>query len=242
MSVAIAQNCTADPQYTAPGVYPDSTTGLAIATIGIPYAETLTTITPLDTCMVILFPPCTVIPIDSVVIDNYSGMPPGFTVVSENETSLPFKFLGGSTSCMLITGTSAPGDEGVYPIEVTGLSWATVFGVATSQPFIVDWYQIEVVTGTVGVNEFGSNDFEVRQNIPNPFNNKSTIEFYLPLDKTVNINIYSVLGKVVKSEEIKGQKGTNKYMLHGNDFSNGMYFYNLTCSNKTITKRFVVNK
>ena len=89
MSVAIAQNCTADPQYTAPGVYPDSTTGLAIATIGIPYAETLTTITPLDTCMVILFPPCTVIPIDSVVIDfgnvEHSLLLLAFLVVPRNE-------------------------------------------------------------------------------------------------------------------------------------------------------------
>ena len=242
MSAAIAQNCTADPLYTTQGVYPGSATGLAIATVGVPYAETITTITPVDTCLVILFPPCTLIPIDSVVIDNYSGMPPGFTVVSENETSLPFKFLGGSTSCMVITGTPAPGNEGVYPIVVSGLTWATVFGVATSQPFIVDWYQIEVVTGTVGVNDFGSNDFEVRQNIPNPFSNKSIIEFSLPLNEIVNINIYSVLGEIVKSEEINGQKGMNSYRLNGNDFSNGMYFYSLTYSNQKITKRFIVNK
>ncbi len=241
MSFAIAQNCTPDGQYTLPGVYPDSATGLAIATVGVPYSETITTVTPVDTCIVIILPPCTTVPIDSVIVDVVTGLPPGFTVVSENESSLPFKFLGGSSSCMLITGTAAPGDEGIYPLNVTGLSWATLLGVPTSQPFVVDWYQIEVVSAT-GVRALTGDNFQVRQNIPNPFNNTSNIEFYLPNANNVSISIYNVLGKTVKTEEIQAAKGTNNYSLNATDFSNGVYFYNLTYSNQTITKRFVVNK
>ena len=241
MSFAIAQNCTPDGQYTLPGVYPDSATGLSIATVGVPYAETITTVTPADTCIIIVLPPCTTVPIDSVVVDVVTGLPPGFTVVSENELNLPFKFLGGVSSCMLITGTASPGDEGIYPLNVTGLSWGTVLGVPTSQPFVVDWYQIEVVLAT-GVEGFNGNEFQVKQNTPNPFNNSSSIEYYLPQANNVNINIYNVLGETIKSEEINGTQGSNSYSLNATDFSNGIYFYNLTFANQTITKRFVVNK
>jgi len=241
MSFAIAQNCTADPQYTLPGVYPDSATGISAATVGVAYDETITAITPADTCIVILFPPCTVIPIDSVVVDVFNGLPPGFTVVSENENSLNFKFLGGSTSCMRITGTATPAQVGSWPITVSGLSWAQVFGVPTSQPFNVDYYTLEIVSAT-GVEPLTGSEFQVGQNIPNPFNNTSSIQFYLPQANNVNISIYNVLGKVVKAEAILGGTGGNSYSLNAADFSNGIYFYNLTYANQTITKRFVVNK
>jgi len=243
MSFAIAQNCTADPQFTAPGVYPDSATGLPQAVVGVPYSETITTVTPVDTCVQVLpLPmPCTTVPIDSVVVDSISGLPPGFSIVSENENSLKFYFFGGTSSCMLVTGTAAPGDEGVYPVYVAGLSWAQLAGVPTSQPFIVDYYQIEVVSAA-GLESFTGNNFQVKQNIPNPFNSSSSIDFYLPKEDHVNINIYNVVGKVVKSDEIKARKGENSYSLNAADFSNGIYFYNLTYANQTITKRFVVTK
>jgi len=241
MSLAIAQNCTADPQYTAPGVYPDSATGLAIAYVGVPYAETITTITPADTCIVIILPPCQVIPIDSVVIDVFTGLPTGFNVVSENQTSLNFVFAGGSSSCMLITGTATAGQVGFYPLTVSGLSWATVLGVPTSQPFLVDYYILEIVMPT-GVESFSGEEFEIKQNIPNPFSNNSRIEYYLPEASNVSLSVYNVLGKMVKSENVQATKGVNNFSLNAADFSNGVYFYNLTYANQTITKRFIVNK
>jgi hypothetical protein len=245
MSFAIAQNCTADPQYTAPGVYPDSATGIPVAYVGVAYDETITAVTPVDTCVDIFGPPfpCSIVDIDSVVIDVFNGLPIGFTVVSENENGLNFKFLGGTSSCMRITGTATAGQVGSYPLTVSGLSWGTVqsTGNSLSQPFNVDYYTLEVVMAT-GVGSFNRNEFEVKQNIPNPFNENSKIEFYLPQASNVNISIYNVLGKVVKAEEILGGTGVNMYSLNAADFSNGIYFYNLTYANQTITKRFVVNK
>jgi hypothetical protein len=240
VNIVVAQNCTPDPQYTLPGVYPDSATGLPPAYVGVPYDETITEVVPVDTCIVLIFPPCTVLPIDSVVIDNFTGLPPGFTVVSKNETNLNFIFLGGTTSCMRITGTATAGQVGSWPLTVSGLSWATVLGVPTSQPFTVDYYSIEVINPN-GIKAFSGNDFQVRQNNPNPFNNISNVEFYLPHENKVSIDIYNVLGKAIRSEEIQAEKGMNNYLLNANDYSNGVYFYNLTYLNQTITKKFVVN-
>ncbi|MBI2281057.1 MAG: hypothetical protein HYU68_10275 [Bacteroidetes bacterium] len=199
VSIAFAQNCTPDPQYTAPGVYPDSATGLAPAYVGLPYDETITTITPVDTCIVLIFPPCTVIPIDSVVIDNFSGLPAGFNVVSLNENNLNFVFPGGSTSCMRITGTATTGQEGTYPLTVSGLSWATVFGAPTSQPFNVDYYSLVIMPAT-GVEELSKTGFSVKQNSPNPFSSNSTIEYAVPAAGKVTVDVRNILGELIYTE------------------------------------------
>lgn len=241
VNIVIAQNCTPDPQYTAPGVYPDSATGLPPAYVGVPYDVTITEVVPVDTCIVLIFPPCTVIPIDSVVVDNFTGLPAGFTVVSENQSNLNFTFLGGTSSCMRITGTATAGQVGTYPLTVSGLSWATVFSVPTSQPFSVDYYSITVLNPS-GINSFSGDNLQVNQNTPNPFNNTSSIEFYLPTNENVNISINNVVGKEIRNENISGKNGSNNYLLNATDFSNGVYFFSLTYLNQTITKKFVVNK
>ena len=242
VSFAFAQNCTPDPQYTTPGVYPDSATGLAPAYVGIPYSETVTAVTPVDTCIVILFPPCTVIPIDSVVIDNFSGLPAGFTVKSMNENNLNFVFPGGSSSCMIITGTATAGQVGSYPLSVSGLSWATVFGTPTSQPFNVDYYTLVVLPAPTGIEELSTSTFSVKQNSPNPFSFNSTIEYAVPTTGKVSVDVRNILGELIYTENTTAQKGINKLQLDATKFTNGMYFYQINYNNTSITKRFIVNK
>lgn len=242
ISTAFAQNCTPNLMYTSPGVYPDSATGLAPAYVGVPYSETVTAVTPADTCIVLLFPPCTTLPIDSVVIDNFSGLPAGFTVKSLNENNLNFVFPGGSTSCMIITGTATAGQVGSYPLTVSGLSWATVFSVPTSQPFNVDYYTLVILPAPTSVEELSTSTFSVKQNSPNPFSSNSTIEYSVPTAGKVAIDVRNVLGELIYSENITAQKGTNKLQLDASKFSNGMYFYQINYNNTTITKRIIVNK
>ncbi len=242
VNVLVAQNCTPNPMYTSPGVYPDSATGIAPAYVGVPYSETVTAVTPVDTCIVLIFPPCTVIPIDSVVVDVFSGLPAGFTVKSMNENALNFKFLGGTSSCMIITGTATAGQVGSYPLTVSGLSWATVFGVPTSQPFNVDYYTLVVLPSGVGIDELSSTEFSVKQNSPNPFSSNSIIEYSVPSAGKIAVDVRNVLGELIYSENITAQKGTNRLLLDASKFSNGMYFYQINYNNTTITKRIIVNK
>ena len=39
--------------------------------------------------------------------------------------------------------------------------------------------------------------FDLRQNYPNPFNPTTTIEYYLPIQKNINISIFNILGDKV---------------------------------------------
>lgn len=243
-SSLLAQNCTPDPQFTVPGVFPDSVTNLPIAYVGTPYSEVITAVTPADTCIVIVFPPCTTVPIDSVVVTSVTGLPPGFNIVSMNENVLPFKFLGGTSSCMLITGNPLTADTGRYNIFVSGTSYATVFGLTQTQPFDVNYYFIDVVdsSGTTSIEDFTANVFDIKQNFPNPFNTKSTIVYNLPTSAAVTMSIVNVLGEVISSETIGGVQGVNRYTLNADKLESGIYFYQMTYQNQKITKRFIVNK
>lgn len=240
----IAQNCAPDPQYTTSGVYPDSVTNLPIAYAGQPYSEVITAVTPADSCIVIVFPPCQMVDIDSVVVTSVTGLPPGFTIVSQNENALPFKFLGGSSSCMLVTGNPTVLDTGHYPIAVSGTTYATVFSLTQTQPFDVNYYFIDIVDSstTVNVNELAENKFAITQNYPNPFSHTSTIEFNTPIAEMVEITVFNLLGKIIKTERFSANSGKNIYTLNASDYENGVYFYQLTYQTEKITKRFIVNK
>ncbi len=244
-STIVAQNCAPDPQYTTSGVYPDSVTNLPTSYVGQPYSEVITAVTPADTCIVIAFPPCQTVYIDSIIVTSVTGLPPGFTIVSENENALPFKFLGGTSSCMLVTGNPTVLDTGHYPISVNGTTYATVFSLTQTQPFDVNYYFIDVVdtTGsTVNVNELAENKFAITQNYPNPFSNTSTIEFNTPTAEVVELTVFNLLGEEIKTERISASVGKNVYTLKANDFENGVYFYQLNYQAERITKRFIVNK
>ena len=73
--------CTPDPQYTAPGIYPDTATGLAPAYVDQSYSEDITVITPTDTVVDILGQALQVT-IDSISLTSVSGLPPNFSYLS----------------------------------------------------------------------------------------------------------------------------------------------------------------
>ena len=62
------------------------------------------------------------------------------------------------------------------------------------------------------------NDFSLKQNYPNPFNPKTKIQYSLPKDTYVSINIYDLNGKIVKSLIKEFQNaGVKNIMWKGNN-------------------------
>lgn len=242
VTLLMAQNCTPDGAFTAVGVYPDSATNMAVAYVGQAYSQTITVIAPADTCVEIIpgFP-CTSVPIDSIVVESVTGLPPGFTIMAENFSNLNFQFPGGTTSCMIVQGTPQPGDEGTYPILVSGTSYATIAGLQQSQPYSVDYYFIEVVN-PVGIDEVDELTFSISQNIPNPVKNYTTISYNMPNYGNVSVQIRNILGEMVINDVISAQEGKNTYRLDATNLSNGVYFYQFSLDNKVVTKKFIVNK
>jgi hypothetical protein len=86
-------------------------------------------------------------------------------------------------------------------------------------------------------------DFELSQNYPNPFNPETTIEFGLPEDGHVNVQVYNMLGQVV-GDLVDEQLDAGYYSVswHAAGLPTGIYFYRIEAEGYTATKRMVYMK
>ncbi len=91
-------------------------------------------------------------------------------------------------------------------------------------------------TGVVSQESSTPKYFELCQNYPNPFNPATTISYILPEKSSVDVSIYDIQGRLVKSftfsEQSTGSQnivwnGTNN---HGSIVSSGVYIYRVTIS------------
>ncbi len=81
------------------------------------------------------------------------------------------------------------------------------------------------------------------QNIPNPWGETTTINYYLPFTTyNARIEIRTAEGKTVSTINIEA-KGDGHIIVSAGSFAEGIYFYSLIANNKLIdTKRFVLTQ
>jgi len=91
-------------------------------------------------------------------------------------------------------------------------------------------------------------EYALAQNYPNPFNPATVIEFSLPAEGPVRLDVFNVLGQKVATlvDEVKSA-GTWKVRWNaanssGRTLASGLYFYHLTAPGVMITKRMVLLK
>lgn len=75
------------------------------------------------------------------------------------------------------------------------------------------------------------NDFMLSQNYPNPFNPTTSIEFYLPYDCDVRLDVYNILGQRIDLL-IHGarQAGIHKVRWNALKYSSGIYYYSISAA------------
>ena len=79
------------------------------------------------------------------------------------------------------------------------------------------------------------------QNTPNPFNQNTTIAYYLPENiKTANLYIYNMQGVQIKVIPINDRANGN-IVINGNELSPGMYLYSLIVDGREVdSKRMIL--
>ena len=85
--------------------------------------------------------------------------------------------------------------------------------------------------------------FEVAQNYPNPFNPSTKIQFSLPIQSRVELNIFDMLGRHVAtlvSDELSA--GVHTYQWNAQGLASGMYIYRLVSSEGIVTKKMTLIK
>ena len=102
----------------------------------------------------------------------------------------------------------------------------------------------------VGINEneiTEINSFNL-SNYPNPFNPTTTINFSIPDESKVKIEIYNIKGqKIITLANSKYRTGCHQVIWNGNDENNksvgsGVYFYNIQTANNAMMKKCLLLK
>ena len=229
--------CTADPQYTEPGVYPDSATGMASACIDVPYSETITVIVPVDTTTVIFGIPFT-LPFDSVVVSNwnwggltgftYSCSSPGNVISPTNNCS----FEGGQTGCILVEGNPTAADIGSYQQIITTDAYLQGNPNGNPSTVVVDYYYIQVVDCGLGVHQMTNSKFLV---YPNPAKSMITLNGLNGIE-VESISVTDMEGKVLESYTDVTSPALDMDIEY---LESGMYFVTINYNGTSEVVKFV---
>ena len=235
--------CTPDPQFTLPGIYPDSSVGMPNASIGQAYNEVITIIVSTDTLVDNPIIPGTTITVDivDITLDSVNGLPANFTYdcLAPN-----CAFLGGSTSCAVLSSTINPtvADIGSYPIAmyITAQVDAGLLGIFF-EPLVIDYYYIDIIDNTTStINQFDNFTFELKDIFPNPVNDQSKIQFITGEPKDIVFFVFNYLGEKMDEQIIAANRGVNDIFINANNYPNGMYLYSINNGEKIISKRMVI--
>ena len=91
--------------------------------------------------------------------------------------------------------------------------------------------------------------YALQQNVPNPFNPRTTIEFSLAAPAAVSMRIYDVSGSLVRTllDAAPHERGSHATIWNGRDSDGaaapaGVYFYRIEAAGWSLTKRMVLVK
>jgi len=99
------------------------------------------------------------------------------------------------------------------------------------------------VVGELSVYLTLPEQFSLEQNYPNPFNPSTTINFSIPASGFVTLKVFNVLGSEVATL-VNEQKEPGSYQVsfNANNYSAGIYFYNLKAGNFIETRKMILLK
>lgn len=111
------------------------------------------------------------------------------------------------------------------------------------------WIQIPIlISGTTGIPSDKTpilkptpNEFQLSQNIPNPFNPTTTIRFWLPHRQHVSLSVFDIRGREIATLMDKDlNPGRHSTEFNAKNLPSGVYFYRLTTPTFTKTKKMAL--
>jgi hypothetical protein len=115
-------------------------------------------------------------------------------------------------------------------VEATTSSFSS-FGLFESDvPTAVEQTQVPLV-------------FKLEQNVPNPFNPSTTIQFQLPTAGHVQLSVYNMVGQeMVRLVDGALPAGVHRVVFNGSRFGSGIYFYRVTGNGINATRKMLLVK
>jgi len=156
-----------------------------------------------------------------------------------------------STGIFLIENSNkAYGNDGLHfnkAINVPPFSVITqeianaLFNASDHLPVMAE-FEFESINSVDPVEPL-SFSFNLFQNYPNPFNPNTTIKFEVPKTTDVKLVLYDLLGRELKVLfEGEAKAGVTEVSVSAKELNSGIYFYRLSTSNHSSSKKLIVLK
>jgi len=128
----------------------------------------------------------------------------------------------------------------------TGFGQNDIVGV--SEYTMENWFGLEEALafrnmGLTGLNNTGevADEFFLGQNYPNPFNPVTSFKFSIPKNGDVKLIVYDMLGNAVDVIwDGFMSSGLYNCSFDGTNLASGTYFYRLSTSDYSVTKKMVL--
>ena len=238
------------------GLWPDTIQNLPIAQLDTYYEEHIQIKTPATVGEVMGDPyeidvlgfPVNIAPleIDSIKLVGVNGLPSVMSTYLSNSDSV---FMGNDIACVTLFGTPGVDELGTHDISLIIDGWINVSVIGTVSLYdqlgdyeTIDGYRLVVRSEMVSIDENNDMSFSVSQNSPNPFSNRTSIEFNSTSEGEFLFSVVNLLGKVQDHRIINANYGSNKIDIDASALSSGIYFYTLSNAQGMITKKMTINK
>lgn len=238
-NIMVAQVCVPNVVEEEPfGIWPAPEEGFAVGTEGEFYTQVVSFKIPDDPSEIPGFENITFGNIDSVQVTDIVGLPDGLDWACESHSGATCTFYPNTPGCAIITGV--PTESGVFPLSILVNGYVDLLqGDPTAIPF--DEFEIEI-EGSVSVAELAQYGMKLNQNVPNPFDEQTFIEFSLNQNIEVEFNVYDLVGKVVHTRTVNAVAGENRIDLNASalNLNSGIYLYSLGIDGQNVTRRMIV--
>jgi hypothetical protein len=167
----------------------------------------------------------------------------GFEVQKSSNRSSGFQTISGS----FIPGNGTTNVRHDYSyVDKTYLPGSTYYRLKQiDKDATVHYTESIQPSGVNGVNEKKPlpTEFALSQNYPNPFNPSTVIEFALPRDSRVKLEVFNILGQQVMTlvDEMR-PAGYHSVLVDGKALSSGMYLYRLSTGTQAFMRKFLLLK
>ena len=142
----------------------------------------------------------------------------------------------------VINGTAVSGDGDIVRLTFRVLQeFEENARFEVADGLVFDPHQLSNLAVVAGVLELQSTpmEFALHQNFPNPFNPDTTIKYELAESADVTLQIYNVLGQVVRTLVLSDSQPPGRYQIRWNGMddrgvsvSSGVYFYKISAEGK----------
>ncbi len=169
-----------------------------------------------------------------IKIDTVENIPTGIHYTSNADILYP-----GTAYCIQLNGTPTEAGKDTLDIYITAM--VDVLG-GIEVPVVDDTSIVITIQETVGIAPEEETGFRVFQNVPNPFSELTRLDYYIPFDDRIELNVYNVLGVLVHQESEVVPPGEHSFRFDGKGLQPGTYFYRVESSEISISGKLVKSR